>query len=92
MKRWRDWHHTKAGETVAGLFHMLWAIVCLAQGTLSVAYAWYWYGINGFLNSPAAQALFWFSVSSAIFGIGGSLWHLLACLAHNAARRSVRGR
>lgn len=92
MKRFRDWHHTRAGETVAGLWHAAWAIVCLAQGVLSVAYAWFAWGITRFMDSPAAQALFFLCISSAIFGLGGAIWHLLAGLSHNAARRARRGK
>jgi len=88
----RSWHHTKAGETVAALWHGLWAIVCLAQGILSVSYAWFCYGIIRFMDSPAAQALFWLCISSAVFGLGGAIWHLASGLAHNAARRARRGR
>src|SRR5882762_3982372 len=82
----RSWHHTRAGETVACLWHTLWAIACLAQGILSVCYGWMAFAFVRLTASPAAECLFWLCVSSSIFGLGGAIWHVLAAAAHRAAR------
>jgi hypothetical protein len=61
MKRpqgFRKFHHSKAGEAMAATWHALWAVVSLAQGCLSVSYAWFAWGITRFMDSPAAQSLF----------------------------------
>lgn len=86
----RDIHHTKAGEVVAATWHGAWAVLSLAQGVLSVSYAWFAWGITRFMDSPAAQSLFFLCISTAIFGIGGAVYHLIAALAHGKAARGAK--
>jgi hypothetical protein len=90
-RRFRDWHHTKAGETVAELYHWLWAILCFAQFGLTLSYAWLQWSIMVVFNyAPAAQAVFWIYASGAVFGLLAAIWHAAAALCHGHCRRSAR--
>jgi hypothetical protein len=78
--------HEQHDSEVFGMFaHYGWAVFSLAQGLLSVAYAWAWYGIGRLFDSPAAQAIFWLAVSGSVFGLGGAIWHLAAGRQHQKA-------
>jgi hypothetical protein len=83
-------HERHNAETFGMFAHYGWALFSASQGLLSVAFAWAWYGIGRLFDSPAAQFLFWISVSSAIFGLGGTIWHGYAGREHARARRARR--
>jgi hypothetical protein len=91
MSKFRDWHHSKQGEGVAEMSHYLWAILCFAQFSLSLAYAWLQWSIMVMFNyAPAAQAIFWVYTSGAIFGILASIWHLAAAVVHGRCRKAAK--
>lgn len=83
--------HEQHNAEVFGMFaHYGWAVFSLAQGLLSVAYAWSWWGISRLFDSPAAQCIFWLAISSSVYGLGGAIWHLYAAREHQKASRASK--